>query len=126
MRALLISPPDLDAIMRDAIVSAGHDALAPLPPWRAGLVASERERFLVAIDRMMEAELLVAHADAHDTAWCASWMLARGRLVVLACRRDARDALPPMLAGNPSPWQRLVLYADADELRLALAQALGA
>ena len=57
--------------------------------------------------------------------WCVAWFLARGRLVVLTCRKDARAMVPAMVAGNPSPWQRLVTYARPEELRSALGASLG-
>lgn len=112
--------------MRDAAADARHDVLPDAPAALAGVAQSERNRFLTIVDRLMEAEMLLADAGEPDAtvAWCAAWMLARGRLVVLACARDKRTQLSAMLAGNPSPWQRIVLYDDADELLRALAKTL--
>ena len=105
--------------LRDAAAASGHEVLPDPPHARPGLATSERDRFLTTVDRMMEAEMLVADASAPDAGvgWCVAWFLARGRLVVLTCRRDARASLSAMVAGNPSPWQRIVVYDAADELR---------
>ena len=131
MRVFLAEPEGgLPADVRSAIFAAlepgGHEILAPPPTWHAGVSASERNRFLTVVDRMMEADMLVADAStaSQDVGWCVAWFLARGRLVVLTCRRDARATLAPMLAGNPSPWQRLVLYDDAGTLARGLTDAL--
>lgn len=131
MRVLLALPdaglaPDVERALREGIADAKHDLLADAPMAHAGVAASERNRFLTMVDRMMEADVLVAEASAPDASvgWCVAWFLARGRLVVLTCRREARAALSPMLVGNPSPWQRLLVYADAEELRNLLARTL--
>lgn len=131
MRAFLALPdaglsPDVERALRDAVTDAKHDLLPDAPMAHAGVAASERDRFLTIVDRMMEADVLVADASAPDASvgWCVAWFLARGRLVVLTCRREARAALSPMLVGNPSPWQRLLVYADAEELRANLAKTL--
>ncbi|HUR69651.1 MAG TPA: hypothetical protein VM370_10425 [Candidatus Thermoplasmatota archaeon] len=118
-------PPEVDAALR-GVAGARHGLLPDVPPARAGLQASERERFLQSVDRMMDAEMLVADVSAPDAGvgWCLAWFLARGRLAVLTCRRDARAQLAAMVAGNPSPWQRLVLYDDAASLTRALESAL--
>jgi hypothetical protein len=56
--------------------------------------------------------------------WCIAWFLAKGRLALLACRRDARPGLTPLIAGNPSPWQRLVVYDAPAGLAAALRSLL--
>lgn len=132
MRVFLALPdrglaPELERALRDAVAAASHDALADPPAAHAGLAASERARFLASVDRMMEADLLLADVSEPDAGvgWCVAWALARGRLVVLACRKDARASLAAMVAGNPSPWQRIVVYERIDELRDGLAKTLG-
>lgn len=119
-------PPGIEQAMTEAASAARHEVLAPLPEAHGGLAQSERNRFLTAVDRMMEAEMLVADVsdESHAVGWCVSWFLARGRLVVLCCRRDRRGALSPMLAGNPSPWQKTVLYEHADDLAESLGKTL--
>jgi hypothetical protein len=79
------------------------------------------------MDRLLEADLLVADVSAPDTGvgWVLAWFLARGRLAVVCCRRDARAEVPAIVAGNPSPWMRAVLYDDEAELRRELAAILG-
>lgn len=128
MRVLLLPPaaPEIERALREAATGARHELLPALPSAVAGVAQSERNRFLTTVDRLMEAEMLLADAAeaGAEVAWCASWMLARGRLVVLSCPRARRAQLAPVLAGNPSPWQRIVLYDDADELRRALGQTL--
>lgn len=117
--------PELEHALAGAIQER-HELLAPPPDWLANVSQSERNRFLTVVDRMMEADLLVADVSepSTDVGWCVAWFLARGRLAILTCRRDARPRLAPMLAGNPSPWQRLALYDTHDDLRAALAALL--
>ncbi|HET6403128.1 MAG TPA: hypothetical protein VFH78_00650 [Candidatus Thermoplasmatota archaeon] len=133
MRVFLALPdrplaPEVERALRETMAELGHEILPPPPLAHGGLAASERARFLASVDRMMEADLLLADASESDASvgWCVAWFLARGRLVVLTCRKDARAQLAPMLAGNPSPWQRLVLYADERELRALLRTSLAA
>ena len=97
----------------DALV--GHELLN-VPPGR-----SDKEVFVAAVDRLHDADVLLAEASVEGTAvgWAIAWMLARGRLVVVCHHRGS--PLPSLVAGNPSPWQRLVPYADATELERALA-----
>ena len=117
MRVLVMGPQAL----RDAV--SGHEVLEPAPAPSVPLAKAERDAFLLTLDRMHEADVLLVDASegSMEVAWAVAWMLARGRLVVLCVRRDARARLPPLLAGNPSPWQRLVTYADDAELRTQLA-----
>ena len=120
-------PAVVEAALREALDASKHELL-PLPPVaHAGLAASERDRFLTSVDRMMEAEMLVADVSAPDAGvgWCVAWFLARGRLVVLTCRRSARPALSAMVAGNPSPWQRVVLYDEPAQITSELRRAIG-
>lgn len=131
MRLFLALPdrglaPEVERALREAAGEAKHELLAEAPLAHAGVAASERARFLTVVDRLMEADMLVADVSAPDAGvgWCVSWSLARGRLAVLTCRRDARASLSTMIAGNPSPWQRVVLYDDAASLTAALAAAL--
>ena len=131
MRVFLATPdrgysPAVERALRDALDDAKHEVLADPPAALAGLAASERARFLATVDRMMEADMLVADVSEPDAGvgWCVAWFLARGRLAVLACRKDARAATASMLVGNPSPWQRVALYEGADEMRAAVANAL--
>jgi hypothetical protein len=132
VRVFLVPTPGASPIlpaMRAALASSGHavvnDPLAAPPP--PGLTQAERQSFLLAVDRMLEAEAVLADVseECHAAGWCVAWFLAKGRLAVLTCRRDRRAALDPMLAGNPSPWQRLVLYDGPDDLERSLAAALG-
>lgn len=126
MRVYVHAPPPLVEPILDAL--AGHDVVNdPRAARPAPLAQTERQHFIREVDRLLEADALVADASdpSGDVGWMAAWFLAKGRLVVLTCRRDARAALAPMLAGNPSPWQRLVTYDDAAALRRALADALG-
>lgn len=132
MRVFLVPTPGLREALpavRDALAAGGHEVVndpeAPLPP--SALAQAERQAFLLAVDRMLEAEAVLADASDASAAvgWCASWFLAKGRLVVLTCRRDRRAALDPMLAGNPSPWQRLVLYDGPADLARSLGALLG-
>lgn len=132
MRVFLAMPdrglaPDIERALRDAMADAKHEVLADPPAAHVGLAASERARFLATVDRMMEADLLLADVSEPDAGvgWCVAWFLARGRLVVLTCRKDARAALAAMLAGNPSPWQRVVTWERPDELRELLRKTLG-
>ena len=117
MRVLVLGPPAL----REAV--EGHEVLEPAPAPSAPLAKAERDAFLLTLDRLHEADVLLADASSGsmEVAWAVAWMLARGRLVVLCVRHDARPRLPPLLAGNPSPWQRLVAYADEADLRARLA-----
>lgn len=131
MRVFLLAPtaglaPDVERAFREAAAEGKHDVLPDVPAAHAGLAASERQHFLALLDRLMEADMLVADVSAPDAsvAWCVAWFLARGRLAVLSCRRDARAALSPMFAGNPSPWQRLLVYDDVSALRQLLKQTL--
>lgn len=131
MRIFLALPdaglaPEIERALREAAAEAKHDVLADAPAAHGGLAASERNRFLTVVDRMMEAEMLVADVSTPDAGigWCAAWFLARGRLVVLTCRRDARSTLSAMVAGNPSPWQRIVLYDAESDLRTGVTRTL--
>lgn len=132
MRVFLALPdrglaPDVERALRDAIAAGKHDVLADPPAAHAGLAASVRQRFLATVDRMMEADLLLADVSEPDAGvgWCVAWFLVRGRLAVLTCRKDARASLASMVAGNPSPWQRVVTYDRPDELREDLRKTLG-
>ena len=113
MRVLVLGLPTLRAPL------AGHEVLDPAPPPVAPLAKAERDAFLLTLDRLHEADVLLVEASepSAEVGWAVAWMLARGRLVVLCVRRDARSRLPALLAGNPSPWQRLVTYADDADLR---------
>lgn len=133
MRVFLVPTSGLRDVLpavREALQAGGHEVVndpeahAPAP----GLVQAERQAFLLAVDRMLEAEAVLADASTDSAAagWCASWFLAKGRLVILTCRRDRRTSLDPMLAGNPSPWQRLVLYDGPRDLAKSLDALLGA
>lgn len=119
-------PAAVEAALRETLAASPHSLLADAPPAVAGFTQSERNRFLTVVDRLMEAEMLVADVSAPDTGvgWCIAWMLARGRLVVLTVRQDARPGLAAMVSGNPSPWQRIVAYSDDSGLRAALAKTL--
>jgi hypothetical protein len=118
--------PQIVAAVQDAIREAGHEAIEAPRAAIAGVTKSERDAFLLAVDRLHEADILIAEASAPSAAvgWEVAWFLARGRLVVVCCRNDARQMLSPMLAGNPSPWCKLVVYADAGDLRAQLSGLL--
>jgi hypothetical protein len=126
MRVFVVPGPDeeVQKALVSALHAAGHQVVNdPFGALRAApLAAAERNVFLGAVDKMLEAEALVADASAnsHAVGWCAAWFLAKGRLVILACRKEARASLSPMLAGNPSPWQRIVAYGSLAELDGAL------
>src|SRR5438067_7271273 len=126
MRVLVLTPPGTPADVADAIQAAlaagGHERLDPPPPPRP-LAQAQREWFLATVDRMHEADAVLADVSAPNAsaAWAVAWFLARGRLAVLACAADARETLSPVYAGNPSPWQRLVTYSDAPDLREQLS-----
>ncbi|GEM_PF-4565892 len=130
MRVFVVPGPDEEVAkaLVTAIHEAGHEVINdPFGALRAPpLAQAERNVFLGAVDRMLEADAVVADASAqsHAVGWCVAWFLAKGRLAVLSCRRDARAALSPMLAGNPSPWQKLVLYEGPRDLADALASLL--
>lgn len=126
MRIFVVPGPRAAALAR-AAQAAGHDVVNDIRAHAlAGVQKSERDAFLLAVDKMLEAELILADASIPDPAvgWCVAWFLAKGRLVVLACAKEQRVALSPMLAGNPSPWQKLVLYAGESELEAGVAAAL--
>src|SRR5438309_533601 len=101
--------PEVDAAMRRALSrhEVTHVSRAPSP-----VAAVERGAFLAAVDAMLSADALVAEVSrpSHGVGWDVGWFLAKGRLVVLCCGRDARAMLSPTLGGNPSPWQRVVTY----------------
>jgi hypothetical protein len=124
--------PGPDEAAQKALVTALHDAGHEVinDPFgalhAAPLAQAERNVFLATLDRMLEADALAADIthEGATAAWCVAWMLAKGRLCVLACRRDARANLSPMLAGNPSPWQRLVAYDAPADLATSLRALL--
>ena len=148
MRAYLSLPengasPQVAAAIRDALREAGHDAIeapraatpgvtksdttgAATPVHLGGFGRLERDAFLLAVDRLHEADILIAEVSAPSMAvgWEVAWFLARGRLVILCCGKDARQMLSSMLAGNPSPWQKLVLYDDVASLQAQLVALL--
>ena len=115
--------PGADEAVQKALVNgvtaAGHQGINdPFGEMRAApLAAAERNVFLGAVDRMLEAEAVLADATTPSATvgWCAAWFLAKGRLVVITCRRDERAHLTPMRAGNPSPWQRMLTYESTRE-----------
>jgi hypothetical protein len=119
-------PAEVRATMEAAAAGARHVVLPALPDYLPGIAQSERNRFLTTVDRMLEAELLLADVseESHSVAWCIAWFLAKGRLVVLTCRKDARGRLSAMLGGNPSPWQKTVLYESPADLGDSLAAVL--
>jgi nucleoside 2-deoxyribosyltransferase len=106
-----------------SLVNDPHDARRSFP-----LAQSERGAFVAEMDKLNAADLLVADASRPDAAvgWAVAWFLAKGRLVVLCCSKDARASLPALLAGNPSPWQKLVAYDDAAALRRQALEILTA
>jgi hypothetical protein len=116
--------------LADAIRDAGHSLVNdPLDARRAfPLAQSERSTFVEETDRLLAADLLVADASQPDAGigWAIAWFLAKGRLVVLCCSKDARASLAPLLAGNPSPWQKLVTYDDAAALGRQVTEILTA
>lgn len=113
-----------------AIAEAGHSLVNDPADARRlfPLAQAERSAFVAEMDKLMTADLLVADASQPDAGagWAVAWFLAKGRLVVLCCSRDARASLPPLLAGNPSPWQKLVTYDDAALLQRAVTEILTA
>lgn len=113
----------------DALRAAldGHDIVGSLEANGAtGVAQMERAAFLRAVDQLLEADVLVADVtrESHAVGWAIAWFLAKGRLVVLCCERSARARLSPMIGGNPSPWQRVLVYDDASGLQQALREAL--
>lgn len=124
MRAFVLGAPAL----ADAVRALGHDVLAPPAAPVAGLAQAERQWFVAAIDRMLEADVLVADVghDAAGAGWAVAWFLAKGRLAVVLCPKAARATLSPLVAANPSPWCRFVVVERAEDAPAALAAALGA
>lgn len=120
------APPDVTAAIRGAVSEAGHEPVESPRGAKAGVTKSERDAFLLAVDRLHEADILIAEASAASIAvgWETAWFLARGRLVIVCCHKEARGVLSHMLAGNPSPWQRSVLYDGVADLRERLAALL--
>jgi hypothetical protein len=129
MRVLVLTPPgtpeDVAAALDGALRAAGHQRL-DLPPPPRPLAIEQRAWFAATMDRLLEADLLLADVGTANAsvAWALAWFLARGRLAVLTCPAAARAMLSPIVAGNPSPWQRVVEYADARALGDALAAVL--
>jgi hypothetical protein len=116
--------------MASSIAEAGHELMNDPVARRASspLAQSERSRFVAEIDRLGAADLLVADVSLPDAGvgWAVAWFLAKGRLVVLCCAKDARASLPTLLSGNPSPWQKLVVYDDEPSLHRGLIEILTA
>ena len=135
MRVYLALPPmgpasDTARALVAAIHDAGHALVNdPVDHRRAfPLAQAERNAFVVEIDKLMTADLLVADVSQPDTGvgWAVAWFLAKGRLVVVACAKDARASLPVLIGGNPSPWMRLVTFDDAPSLQRATTEILTA
>jgi len=133
MRAFVVPSGDdaLDGLLTAAAQAAGHEVLPPPGFMGSGHSDARRGFFTTVVDRLHEADLLVAHANpatpsgAANAAWSAAWFLVKGRLVVAAVDEDALATASAMLVGNPSPWQRLVGYrGDADALTSAMTAAL--
>ncbi|MFA5862091.1 MAG: hypothetical protein WDA16_10395 [Candidatus Thermoplasmatota archaeon] len=130
MRAFVALPPeaadDVTAALAEALLAAGHELLWPASR-PAPIAQAERQAFTLTLDRMHEADLLVADVSVPDTSvgWAVAWFVARGRLVVLCCQRGGRDVLPVLIAGNPSPWVRLIMYDDGAQLSKAIASIVG-
>jgi hypothetical protein len=106
--------------LRDAVEGSGH-ALVNEPgvaPPSALVAQADSRYFIQEVDRMLEADLLVAEVSSpsHDVGWTVAWFLAKGRLAILCCRREARERLSPLLGGNPSPWQKIVVYESPEDL----------
>lgn len=120
--------PVLPSVLR-ALADGGHTLVndPARPPPTPGLSQAERQAFVTDVDRMLEAEMLLADVSEESFAagWCASWFLAKGRLVVLTCRGERRSALHAFVSGNPSPWQRLVWYERHADLETGLRRLLG-
>lgn len=88
------------------------------------LAQVERQTFAQEVDLMLGADILVADATLPDTTvgWALAWFLAKGRLVIVLCQKEARKGLPALVAGNPSPWCRIVPYDRLSDVAGALAQ----
>jgi hypothetical protein len=86
----------------------------------------EAPGFLAAAERMPQADVLVAEVSrpSHGVGWDVAWMLAKGRLAVLCCERGAHALLSNRLKGNPSPWQKILVYDSPSSLEGALRAAL--
>ena len=117
--------PDVAAAVDGVVKETAHVRLDPPPPPRA-LAQEQRAWFLATIDTMHEADALVAEVSGANAsaAWAIAWLLARGRLVILLCSREQREKLSPIYAGNPSPWQRILVYDGANDLRTQLSALL--
>lgn len=89
---------------------------------RAGL--NDARIFQRDVDALNGSDLLVADVSRPSlgVGWEIAYFLARGRLVIACCHKDARGTLSAMITGNPSPWQQLVVYADADDLARQLRE----
>ncbi len=122
------APPGALQAIREALDGMGHEIVNTLPAHgqKRTIAQADTRAFIQETDRMLGADLLVADVStpSHGVGWTVAWFLAKGRLAVLCCQRDALSGLGVMLAGNPSPWQRLVTYTDADDLKTQLANAL--
>lgn len=120
------SQPDVVPLLRRVVESFGHEVVGedrPLPsPPAAGL----RAVFEAEFDALQQADLLVADATdpSHGVGWKVAWMLAKGRLVVLALDRRAVARASPTLIGNPSPWQRVILHDGPADLEKQLSALL--
>lgn len=116
------------AVIRQTLESMGHEVVNDLPPpGRSATVQQlDTRTFIAEVDTMLEADLLVADVSSpsHGVGWALAWFLAKGRLAVLCCRRDRKERLSAMLAGNPSPWQRIVYYDGPDDLQKRLSETL--
>ncbi len=114
--------------IRSALTDAGHDIVNVLatPGVQALVHAQDTRTFVMETDRMLVADLLVAEVSApsHGVGWVTAWFLAKGRLAILCCHASRRADLSMLLGGNPSPWQQLIVYETADELREKLGKLL--
>lgn len=116
------------AEVADAVRALGHVVVNEVGAAGRGspIAQVERATFQREVDRMLEADILVADASLPDTTvgWALSWFLAKGRLVIVLCQKEARAALPPMVSGNPSPWCKIVVYDHAKDVVGALGSVL--
>ncbi|HWG91064.1 MAG TPA: nucleoside 2-deoxyribosyltransferase [Candidatus Thermoplasmatota archaeon] len=116
--------------MAAAIREAGHELLSEHPVGRGGDFQedglSEGAIFYRDVEWLNAAQLLVAEVSTPSTGvgWEIAYMLARGRPVICVCQEAARRSLSAMVAGNPNPFQRLIFYRDAADLRARLVKEL--
>lgn len=121
------APHDVADAVRRVVAEHGHDVFdadaAAATPMAGGARGAFDERF----DALQRADMVLADASSgsQDVGWVTSWMLARGRLVTVLVARGHEGGVSAWIAGNPSPWQRLIQYSGAADVQAQLTALLG-